>query len=74
MAKKLVAVTDIRHDGKDYAAGSTLNKDEFTQDQLKQLYDNGAVKIEDTDDKEATSSAAPDTSAPEEPAVENPNE
>ena len=47
MAKKIVAVTDIRHDGDTYPAGQPLDPAKFSKDVLKELHDNGAVVIVD---------------------------
>lgn len=47
MAKKIVAVTDILHDGVRTVSGEVLNHELFTQDQLKRFYDRGIIKIVD---------------------------
>lgn len=64
MAKKLIAVTAIKHNGEDFEAGSEVDTAKFTKDELKSLHDAGAVRVED--DGKFT---GPDTSAasPENP-------
>lgn len=47
MAKKLVAVTGIKHNGVDFAAGEPVDPSAFTKAELKELHDNGAIVIED---------------------------
>lgn len=63
MAKKLVAVTGIRHNGEDFEAGSELDTTLFTKEELKSLYDAGAVEVKDDGKSEAdmggASSASP---------------
>jgi hypothetical protein len=64
MAKKLIAVTGIKHNGEEFAANEELDTSKFTKDELKSLHDAGAVRVDD--DGKAT---GPDTSAasPENP-------
>lgn len=47
MAKKIVAVTGIRHTNGFCAAGDTVDPSEFTKEELKSLYDNGAIAVVD---------------------------
>lgn len=47
MAKKLVAVTAIKHNGETFEAGATLDPSQFSRDELKELHDNGAVAVQD---------------------------
>ena len=47
MAKKIVAVTGIRHNGESYEAGETLDPSLFSKDELKDLHDNGALVVVD---------------------------
>lgn len=47
MAKKIVAVTGIKHDGETIDAGSPIDPSKFTKDELKELHDNGAIVIVD---------------------------
>lgn len=47
MAKKLVAVTEIRHDDLVIPAGETLDASKFEKSQLEALYDAGAVRVDD---------------------------
>lgn len=51
MAKKLVAVTAIKHDGEEFAEGSELDASKFTKEQLKDLYDAGAVEVKDENEE-----------------------
>lgn len=50
MAKKLVAVTSIKHDGEEFDEGTELDASKFSKEQLKDLYDAGAVKVADSDE------------------------
>lgn len=60
MAKKVIANTGIKHifDGQDYLvlAGEVVDTSKFSKEQLEQLYDAGAVTIEETKDVEIESS------------------
>lgn len=47
MAKKIVAVTGIRHNGDEFPAGETVDAAKFNKDELKALHDNGAIVIVD---------------------------
>lgn len=47
MAKKILAVTGIKHNDEFFDAGEELDPSKFTKDQLKELHDNGAVVIKD---------------------------
>lgn len=47
MAKKIVAVTDVKHNGETYPAGSELDPSQFNRDELKQLHDVGAIVVND---------------------------
>lgn len=47
MQKKLVAVTDIKHDGERYEAGSELDPAKFDKSELRALLDNGAIEVVD---------------------------
>ena len=47
MAKKLVAVTGIKHNGDMFEAGEPIDPTQFTKAELKELHDNGAIVIED---------------------------
>lgn len=68
MANKLVAVTDIKHDGDTIKAGTKVDPSKFSKDQLKELYDAGALTVSEDNDKDEETSG-PDTSAPEEPGT-----
>jgi hypothetical protein len=51
MAKKLIAVTNVKHDGVWYDAGSELDPAMFEKkDDLKKLWDMGAVSVEDAEE------------------------
>lgn len=47
MAKKLVAVTNIKHNGEEFDAGQPVDPSQFSKAELKELHDNGAIVIED---------------------------
>lgn len=47
MAKKLVAVTGIKHDGDFFEAGDEVDPSKFSKAELKELHDNGAIVISD---------------------------
>lgn len=51
MAKKLVAVTGIKHNGDFFEAGEPVDPTQFSKAELKELHDNGAIVI--TDDAKA---------------------
>lgn len=67
MAKKLVAVTGIKHNGEFYEAGSAVDPSKFSKAELKDLHDNGALVIED--DMKAEEMKAEEPVAPEAPAA-----
>lgn len=75
MAKIVKAVTNVKH-GNDngtfeYVAGDTLDINQFSKQQLKELFDVGAISMEESTDPEPV---GPDTTGPEEPAVAEPEE
>lgn len=47
MAKKLVAVTGIKHNGDFFEAGKPVDPSQFSKAELKELHDNGALVIVD---------------------------
>lgn len=47
MAKKLIAVTNIKHDGNLFDAGAELDPKGFSREQLQALYDAGSVVVTD---------------------------
>lgn len=62
MAKKLVAVTEIRSADEVVPAGETLDASKFSKKQLEELYDAGAVRIDDgSSDEEAAQTATDET-------------
>lgn len=64
MAKKAVAVTDIKGSDVYIHAGDEIDPSKFSKGELKELHANGAIKIEDTKDQEGSSSdeeSGPDT-------------
>lgn len=73
MAKIVKAVTNVKHGNDDgmyeYEAGDTLDIKQFSKEQLKALFDVGAIMMEETNDPEPV---GPDTTGPEEPAVDEP--
>ena len=46
MAKRLVAVTNIKHNGIMIEFNTTLDHTLFTKEELKNLYDSGAIRLE----------------------------
>lgn len=50
MAKKLVAVTGIKHNGEFVQAGEAIDASKFSKEELKQLHDAGAVKVDGDED------------------------
>lgn len=50
MAKKLYAVTNIKGSDVQVTAGDLVDPDKFTKDELKALYDNGAVEVREEED------------------------
>lgn len=46
MAKKVIAVTTIIHDGETIKPGEELPYEKFNKDQLTRLYERGAVRVE----------------------------
>lgn len=76
MATKIVkAVTNVKHGNAEglfeYEPGDTLDIKQFSKEQLKDLFEAGAIAMEEADDPE---SVGPDTTGPEEPAVEEPKD
>lgn len=65
MAKKLVAVTNIKNNGEFTPAGETLDASKFDKKQLEALYDAGAVRVDgsDTSKTETESTSTNVTSA-----------
>lgn len=49
MAKRIIAVTQINHDGENFPANEHIDVTKFTKSQLESLYDVGAIKIEDVE-------------------------
>jgi len=67
MAKMLYAVTNIKGSDVQVKAGDPVDAEKFTKDELKALYDNGAVEVRDVEEAQVTDGEpVPDTS------VENP--
>lgn len=50
MAKKVFANTNIKHNNEYFEAGTELDTDKFTREQLRELYDVGAVEIREVED------------------------
>lgn len=70
MAKKLVAVTEIRHNDEIIPAGETLDTSKFDKKQLEALYDAGAVRVDDgADEAEKTSTETPENTETVKPAT-----
>lgn len=49
--KKLVALTNIKHDGNEINAGDEVDAGMFSKEQLQDLVDNGAVEVSGSDNK-----------------------
>lgn len=64
MAKKLFAVTNIKHDDDFYEAGSSVDEKKFTAEQLKELYDAGAVEVRNVDDEPVAKEETPKEETP----------
>lgn len=73
MAKKLVAVTGIKHNGKFYSAGETLEPRDFTKEALKLLHDSGALVVSDDATAEDVKAEAEAEAAPVTPATSTPS-
>jgi len=71
MGKKVVAKTDIKHvvDGEKYnvRAGEVVDPNKFTKQQLEQLYDAGAVELQETADAREEDAEPPVTDEPVSP-------
>lgn len=52
MAKKVLATTDIRHNGETYLNGTELDTSLFTKVQLRELHDAGAIEVVDIPEAE----------------------
>lgn len=66
MAKKLIAVTAIRHNGEDMPANEPIDTSKFTKDELKALYDAGSVRVDD-DGQGPDTSVQTEAASPENP-------
>ena len=60
---KLYANTDIKHDNGTITNGEEVDASQFTREQLKALYDAGALRVDTEGPLSAKS--GPDTSAPQ---------
>jgi 3-keto-L-gulonate-6-phosphate decarboxylase len=47
MAKRIVAVTAVKHNGDTFDAGAPIDPSKFSKEELKELHDNGAIVIVD---------------------------
>lgn len=47
--KKLVALTNVKHNGEETAAGAELDASQFSKEQLQELVDAGAVEVQGSD-------------------------
>ena len=65
MAKALFAVTNIKHNSDEFAVGTLLDPKAFTKDQLKDLYDAGAVEVREVEEPKAEE-IGPDTEVKDE--------
>lgn len=50
MAKKIFAVTNIKGSNAVVAVGEEVSQDAFGKDELKSLYDAGAIEVRDVDE------------------------
>lgn len=66
MAKKIVAVTGIKHSKGFVNSGETLNPADFTKEELRSLHDSGAVIVVD-DSKADDLKGEPTPETPEVP-------
>ena len=60
MAKKIFAVTGIKGSNSEVAAGDEVPQDKFSKDELKGLYDAGALEVRDVDDTQPMEAPAPE--------------
>jgi hypothetical protein len=67
MAKKLIAVTAIRHNGEDMPANEPVDTSKFTKEELKALYDAGSVRVEDDGNNGPDTSVNAEAASPENP-------
>lgn len=72
MAKKIVAVTGIKHGSGFYPAGEKLDPANFTKDELRELHDNGAIMV--ADEPEAVEALAVKVAEPAKTTPETPKE
>lgn len=47
--KKVVALTNIKHDGTEVAAGEEVDTGMFSKEQMQELVDSGAVEVQGSD-------------------------
>ncbi len=59
MPKKVVAVTNVMHNGEFTTAGTPIDVSKFTQEELEMLHDSGAVELSGPE--------GPDTALPPHP-------
>lgn len=68
MAKQIIAVTGIKHNGEFYPAGEPIDPMKFTKTELKELHDNGAIVVEDnTKPEDVKLPETPETPEPKGP-------
>lgn len=53
MAKKVVALTNIKYGDGEYAVGAEVDTVKFSKEQLAELYDAGAIDVRAVDDEPA---------------------
>jgi hypothetical protein len=79
MGKKVYAVTNIKHDDELFVAGDEIDTGKFSKEQLRELYDNGALELRDEADAPASPTypvvPPPDTEVvnPDETVTEEPD-
>ncbi len=68
MAKKIYAVTNIKGSNVEVVAGDEVPQDRFSKEELKSLYDAGALEVKEVEERQASNEpTGPDTSVQEQP-------
>lgn len=64
MAKKVVALTNIKYGEGEYAVGDEVDTVKFSKEQLAELYDAGAIDVRAVDDEPAKTEEPTKTAQP----------
>lgn len=72
MAKAIFAVTNIKSGSLFVPAGSTLNRSDFSDDQLVELLDAGAIEVRVVEEPVVEAPEAPETTEPPVDNTQNP--